>query len=214
MTQKGKGALLTAISDTLLLRRASAGDEASFETLFYRHYDRVYGLLFRLVGNRDEAEDLAQEAFIKLYQKQFGSGREHNVSAWLYRVATNLGYNALRSRRRRWERNTVLVPDATDEAPEPAATAAQHETQVAVRAALASLSRRDGQMLLLRQMGFSYAELAEVFDVAPGSVGTMLRRAAEAFRHAYQEEVSPEEVSPEEVSREEVSQEELEDEST
>lgn len=187
MAQKGKGTFLTAISDVLLLRRAAAGDEASFEALFYRHYDRVYGLLFRLVGNRDEAEDLTQEVFIKLYQEQFGRGRDHNLSAWLYRVATNLGYNALRSRRRRWERNTVLLPDPTDEESGPPATAVQRETQGAVRAALARLSPRDGQMLLLREMGFSYAELAEVCGVAPASVGTMLRRAAEAFRSAYEE---------------------------
>lgn len=202
MTQKGKGAFLTAVSDLLLLRRAAAGDEASFEALFHRHYDRVYGLLFRLVGNRDEAQDLTQEVFIKLYQKQLRPGRDHNLSAWLYRVATNQGYNALRSRRRRWERNTVLLPDPSDEAAGPAATAAQRETQATVRAALAHLPPRDVQLLLLRQMGLSYAELADVCGVAPGSVGTMLRRAGDAFRRAYQEEISEVEAAEKGVSEE------------
>lgn len=187
MVKKEKGNLFMAVSDTLLLRRAASGDQASFERLFYRHYDRVYGLLFRLLGNRDEAEDMTQEVFIKLYQRKFGPDQEHNVGAWLYRVAMNTGYNALRSRQRRWQRNTHLVPDATDAEPEPAAELAQRQTQARVRATLARLSQRDSQLLLLREMGFSYAELAEISGVAPGSVGTLLRRAAEAFRHAYRQ---------------------------
>ncbi|MDX1689040.1 MAG: sigma-70 family RNA polymerase sigma factor [Candidatus Promineifilaceae bacterium] len=186
---------MTTLSDSLLLKRTGQGDMAAFEALFHRHYDRVYGLLFRLVGNRDEAEDLTQEVFLKLYQRHFASGREHNVSAWLYRVATNMGYNAIRGRRRRWRRNTQLVPDATEQPATPAEKVARQETQAAVRAALAHLSPRDSQLLLLRQMGLSYAELATVCEVAPSSVGTLLRRAAEAFREAYQEEVSDQEVS-------------------
>ncbi|HZD10329.1 MAG TPA: sigma-70 family RNA polymerase sigma factor [Candidatus Binatia bacterium] len=187
MAQKDKGSLLTSISDALLLQRAGRGDIEAFEALFYAHYDRVYGLLFRLVGNRGEAEDLTQEVFLKLYQERFAAGREHNVSAWLYRVATNSGYNALRSRHRRWQRNTILLADPTDQPLDPAATVAQRETQRRVRQTLAALSRREVQLLLLRQMGLSYAELAEVCGVAPGSVGTLLRRAADSFRREYRE---------------------------
>lgn len=187
MAQKEKGSRLTSISETLLLQRVRSGDEEAFEALFYTHYDRVYGILFRLVGNRGEAEDLTQEVFMKLYQSHFADGREHNVSAWLYSVAVNSGYNAIRSRRRRWQRNTALLADATDAPPDPAATVAQQETQRQVRETLARLPRRDVQLLLLRQMGFSYSELAQICDVAPGSVGTLLRRAAAAFRRQYRE---------------------------
>ncbi|MDT8306432.1 MAG: RNA polymerase sigma factor [Anaerolineae bacterium] len=181
------------MSDSLLLARVQEGDEYSFSLLFHRHYDRVYGLLYRLVGTRAEAEDLAQDVFLKLYRQRFAAGREHNVSAWLYRVATNAGYNALRSRQRRWRRDTALLPDATDAAMTPAEAAAQAETRAAVRAALAQLPRRDVEMLLLRQMGVSYEELASTCDVAPGSVGTMLRRAGEAFREAFREAYEREE---------------------
>lgn len=180
---------MTTYSDSLLLERARQGDIASFDTLFYRHYDRVYGLLFRLVGNRAEAEDLTQEVFLKLYQQRFKRGRNHNVGGWLYRVATNAGYNAVRGRRRRWQRDTVLLPDPSDQPPDPAEQAAQRETRRIVRRALARLPQRQVQLLLLRQMEMSYAELAEVCDVSPGSVGTLLRRAADAFRNAYLEEV-------------------------
>jgi RNA polymerase sigma-70 factor, ECF subfamily len=180
------------LSDDLLLEGVARGDAASFETLFYRHYDRVYGLLFRLLGNRVEAEDVTQEVFLKLHRQRFAAGREHNVSAWLYQVATNLGYNAIRSRKRLWQRNVHMVPEPMDTRNDPAIKVEQRqnraETLARVRAALASLPERQSQLLLLRQMGLSYAELAEACQVAPGSVGTLLARAAKAFRDVYREE--------------------------
>lgn len=185
--------LVTTLSDNLLLERIAQGDTASFETVFYQHYDRVYGLLFRLVGNRGEAEDLTQEVFLKLYnhayrKRLFGRSREHNIGAWLYRVATNVGYNAVRGRQRRWQRNTTLVPDpqggyATEKEVE------QREMETAVRQTLARLQPRQVQLLLMRQMDFSYADCAAAIGVAPGSVGTLLARAAQAFREAYAVEV-------------------------
>jgi RNA polymerase sigma-70 factor (ECF subfamily) len=183
-----EGKSVTALSDNILVERINQGDIASFDTLFHRHYDRVYGLLFRLLGNRAEAEDVTQEVFIKLYKKPLTGKRRHNVSAWLYRVATNMGYNRLRGRSRRWRRDLMLVPDVTDSTVDPADAAAREETRASVRAALTRLPERQTQMLLLRQMGLSYAELAQVCGVAPGSVGTMLARAANAFRKVYGEE--------------------------
>jgi RNA polymerase sigma-70 factor (ECF subfamily) len=183
-----KGEAVTALSDSILLERAGQGDEASFEILFYRHYDRIYGLLFRLLGNRTEAEDVTQEVFLKLYKRPLRGRREHNVGGWLYRVATNMGYNHLRGTKRRWGRNTLLVPDTTDAAVQPADKVMQEETRAAVREALAKLPQRQTQLLLLRQMGLSYAELASACDIAPGSVGTLLSRASKAFREAYEEE--------------------------
>jgi RNA polymerase sigma-70 factor, ECF subfamily len=182
---------VTILSDSKLLEGVSRGDVASFETLFYRHYDRVYGLLFRLLGNRVEAEDVAQEVFLKLHRQRFPPGREHNVGAWLYQVAMNLGYNEVRSRKRRWQRNVHLALEPVDAGNDPAVKVEQRqnqaEIQARVRAALACLSPRQSQLLLLRQMGLSYAELAEACQVAPGSVGALLARAARAFREAYKE---------------------------
>ncbi len=178
---------MSALSDNVLLQQMS-GDTVSFETLFYRHYDRVYGLLFRLLGNRTEAEDVTQEVFLQLYMKPPGKRLEQNVSAWLYRVATNKGYNHVRGRNRRWQRNRVLVPDVTEDSSDPADIASREETKTAVRNALARLPQRQTQLLLLRQMGLSYIELAEICNVKPGSVGNLLARAGQAFREAYQEE--------------------------
>ncbi|HID51790.1 MAG TPA: sigma-70 family RNA polymerase sigma factor [Anaerolineae bacterium] len=190
--KKGQENKVTTLSDNILLEQIGCGDEASFETVFHQHYDRVYGLLFRLVGNRAEAEDLTQDVFIKLHhhalQKRFlVRQREHNIGAWLYRTATNAGYNALRSRKRRWQRDTLLVPDPQG-IPGAEAEAERRERETAVRQALAQLPERQVQLLLLRQMGFSYAECAAACDVAPGSVGTLLARAMKAFRQVYEAE--------------------------
>ena len=174
-------------ADQHLLQQATAGDTAAFEALFHHHYERVYGLLFRLMGNRDEAEDLTQEVFLQLYQRPptHNQRDEHNLSAWLYRVATNMGYNAIRGRQRRWQRNTVLVPPEQDPQGDPAKQVAEQETATAVRHALAQLPPRDGQLLLLRQMDFSYAEIAAICEINPNSVGTLLARAARAFKELY-----------------------------
>lgn len=191
---------VTTVTDSLLLERIQQGDTTSFETLFHRHYDRVYGLLYRLVGSRAEAEDLAQEVFIKLYKhtarrRLLRPPREQNISAWLYRVATNAGYDALKMRQRRWARDTLLLPDP-DGAPGAEQSVARREEQALVREALARLAPRQAQLLLLRQMGLSYAECAAACDVAPGSVGTLLARAGAAFREAYGEVASPGERRP------------------
>jgi RNA polymerase sigma-70 factor (ECF subfamily) len=183
-----EGKLVTTLSDTILLERLRQGDEASFEVLFYRHYDRIYGLLFRLLGNRTEAEDVTQELFLKLYKQPLDGRKEHNVSAWLYRAATNMAYNHIRGRNRRWQRNRILLPDMSDDPSDPAEAAVRNEAEAAVRAALLRLPERQSRLLLLRQMGLSYAELAEVNDIAPGSVGKLLSRAADNFREAYHEE--------------------------
>lgn len=182
---------MTTLTDSLLLQRIQQGDTDSFETLFDRHYDRVYGLLYRLVGTRAEAEDLTQEVFVKLYQHAFRKRlflprRKQNISAWLYRVATNMGYDALKTRKRRWQRDTILLPDPAG-SPSTEQLVGQLEEQALVRAALAQLPKRQAQLLLLRQMGFSYAECAAACEVAPGSVGTLLKRAGDAFRRAYEE---------------------------
>jgi RNA polymerase sigma-70 factor, ECF subfamily len=183
-----EGARVTTFADNRLLEGIGRGDTAAFDALFRRHYDRVYGLLFRLVGNRVEAEDLTQEVFLKLYRQPLRGSREHNVGAWLYRVATNMGYNHIRGRRRFWQRNVALVPEEKSRQDDPAERAAERETKAAVRAALARLPERQVQLLLLRQMDLSYAELAAACEVAPGSVGTLLARAADAFRKAYRKE--------------------------
>ena len=160
-----------------------SSDEASFDQLFLAHYQGVYRALYRVVGSHQEAEDLAQETFVRLYRHHFAPGRQHNLRAWLYRVATNLAYNALRSQGRQERREQTAQVDRLSS--DPAVIALRWDEQATVRQALARLPERQAKLLLLRHSGLSYRELAEALEVAPGSVGTLLARAQKAFAAAY-----------------------------
>lgn len=162
-------------------------DEAEFESVFLQNYTRVYGVLFRLVGDRAEAEDLALETFWQLWQKP--PARNDNLGGWLYRVATNLGYNALRAAKRRanyeeqagrgaLDLNTSLSPEQEAE------RAAERRR---ARDVLRQLPARDAQLLILRHSGLSYKEIAAALNVSPNSVGTLLARAEEEFEKRFGE---------------------------
>ncbi len=182
MTERSGNGPVTAIPDAILLQRFREGDKDSFEALFERHYDLVYGVLFRLTGTRAEAEDLAQEVFLKLYEHPLRHG--DNVAGWLYRVAVNTGYNALRASQRRAHREQ-LAADPAEWTATPEDAVSQREMLRDVRAALARIPPRAAKLLILREMAFSYREMAAMVGVAPGSVGTLLARAQKAFEEAY-----------------------------
>lgn len=180
------------LSDSFFLERSCSGDPASFEALFLAHYDQVYAVLVRLLGNREDAEDLAQETFLRLHRSPLPAGQEHHLGGWLYRVATRLGYNALRARRRRWQHEQALAQATlAEDAGDPSDLAALAEERRRVRLALADLPARQAQLLILRHSGLSYKELAEALDVAPGSIGTLLARAERAFAARYRALVPP-----------------------
>ena len=160
---------------------ATTSDQAAFEVSFTRHYSRVYQVLFRLTGNRAEAEDLALETFWRLWQR---APAMPNPAAWLYRVATNLGYNALRATRRR-TRYEDAAAQLTPASPDPASAAEQASERARVQATLGRLRSRDAQLLVLRYSGRSYREIADALGVSPNSVGTLLARAEKEFEKHY-----------------------------
>jgi RNA polymerase sigma-70 factor (ECF subfamily) len=159
--------------------------ETEFETAFAEHYSRVYGVLFRLLGDRAQAEDLTVETFWRLWERT--PQRRDNLGGWLYRVAMRLGYNALRAARRRERYELQAGAEALElnTPPEPSRTVELKQERAQVRSVLAGMKERDAQILVLRHSGFSYREIAEALDVAPGSVGTLLARAEEAFAARY-----------------------------
>ncbi len=178
------------LSDAKLLVKLRDGDEASFEALFLRHYERICGILLRLLGDRADAEDAAQQVFLKLYrcpEQVKGQEDEINVVGWLYRVAMNEGYNTLRQQKRRagWHEKFITgwlfgAPSAT-----PAEAAEKQDRQNQVRQILAEMKPREAQLLLLRHAGLSYQEVAAALQVAPGSVGSLLTRAERTFARKY-----------------------------
>jgi RNA polymerase sigma-70 factor (ECF subfamily) len=173
-----------------LLEELRQGSDEAFAAIFRAYHGRVFAVAYRLVGSAQEAEDIAQEVFLRLYLRPLPTGREHNLAGWLLKVATNLAYNSLRSRQRREAREGQGLAQwpEEDEAAEGSGPAPDSEAAELVRATLAALPERQVQLLLLRQAGLSYAELAAALGVAAGSIGTLLARAERAFRETYERE--------------------------
>jgi RNA polymerase sigma-70 factor (ECF subfamily) len=159
-----------------------------FEALFMEHWARVYRLLHRLVGDPAEAEDLALEAFLRLYRRpQIKQEDGFNTGGWLYRVATNLGLHSIRSwkRRERYELTAGRYALEESETPSPAEILARQEERQRVRLALARMDDRRSQLLILRHSGLSYKEIAEALELAPASIGPLLVRAEREFEKHY-----------------------------
>jgi RNA polymerase sigma-70 factor (ECF subfamily) len=185
MTQLASRDYAVTDSDAALLERLRSGDGAAFEELFLRHYATVYRVLYGVVGNVQEAEDLAQEIFAALYGQPPRLSGPGALGPWLYRVAVNRAYNALRSKQRLQRRIGWVEPQQQSD---PQDEYVRREERERVRAALARLPERTAKLLVLRHAGLSYAEVAAALEVAPGSVGTLLARAERAFAAAYGED--------------------------
>ncbi len=153
---------------------------AAFERLFLQEFRRVAGIAYRVLGDRDEAEDVAQDVFLSFY-RQHDAGAEY-AAPWLYRAAAHLALNAARSGRRRAHRETLTAPHESDRVADPEAEALAREERAAVRAALGRLPRESAAILALRYSGLSYAEVAQALDIKADQVGTRLRRAQAAFK--------------------------------
>lgn len=152
-----------------------------FDSLFQKLYPSLFRYLHRLTGDADVADDIAQEAFVRLLKQSLP---EAEVRPWLFTVAMNLVRDHARKVERRQRLLTtapVLVssPPLADEVVERA------EQVGSVRDVLDRLSPRDRQLLLMREEGFKYEEIAAVIGVAPASVGTLIARALRRFAELY-----------------------------
>jgi RNA polymerase sigma-70 factor (ECF subfamily) len=178
------------------LRKAAAGISVTtqdryslqnFERDFETHWSSIYGLLRRMVGDPAEAEDLALETFYRLHQRYTRVPQDFNLGGWLYRVATNLGLQSIRGRKRRERYELAAGQDALEEAPEdrPAEIHAGEEERRLARRALAEMNPRRSQLLILRYSGLPYKEIAEALDLSAASIGPLLVRAEREFEKCY-----------------------------
>lgn len=182
---------VSSLADAVLLNGLRQGDHTCFEEIFARYRNNVFGVIFRLVGDREEAEDLTQEVFLRLYRRPLPVGRENNLPGWLYRVAINTGYNAIRSRRRDSSRidramatgSPSVTRENVDGDPPDQLLVAEERAQV--RRVLLAMGERARTCLILRNAGLSYAEISATMRVATSSVGTILARSEREFREKY-----------------------------
>lgn len=157
-------------------------DPATFGALYEGLRPSLLRYLESLTGDADIAEDVAQEAFFRLLRRTDLDA--DSARLWIFTVATNLVRDHGRSVARR-KRLLLARPVKPSPLPEPDVDVERRERIESVRAALRSLPDRDQRLLLMREEGFRYQEMAIAVGVAPGSVGTLIARALKRFAEIY-----------------------------
>ncbi len=175
--------------DHELVKSWQAGDERAFETLVRRHEKRVYRLLYRMMGTREEAEDVSQETFLSLHRHGRRFRSEARFSTFVYRVAANAALNRRRTLGRSRARIQKLAERnaAGDDLPQmprdPEDSAIGGEVSAQVRAALDKLSPTLRLPVVLYDIeGLPYGEIAKILDIAEGTVKSRIHRARQALR--------------------------------
>ena len=168
------------------IRQAQRGSVAAFESIVSYYSTAIYNFAFRFIYDREEAHDLAQEVFLRLYVnlREFDASRPFRP--WLYRLATNVCINAIRGRKRR---PTVQDPEllaqrrSNDATGDPAGTAARQDDVAAIQRAVAQLPEDYRAVVVLRYLeDMSCEDVAAAMDIPLGTVKTWLFRAREMLK--------------------------------
>ena len=175
-----------------LVARAKGGDTDAFAQLVEENQNRIYSLALRMVGNPEDAADLAQEAFLSAWRGLERFHGEAAFSTWLYRLTSNACIDFLRREKRKRAAGGVLSLDDTEEGatldlPDYDADPHQHlersEVRQAIADGLAGLSPEHRRVLALREIsGLSYAEIADLLGLEEGTVKSRISRARLALR--------------------------------
>lgn len=184
--------------DTRLMIRVRDEEPNAFEELVEKYQHRLVAVLHHLVGNAEEAEDLAQEVFLRIYRARKKYRARAKFSTWLFTIANNLALNSLRSRRRK---ASVPLPSSDsgplgprpaeqlvqDRAHQPSHRIQQDELAAIIRRALEDLNERQRVAVLLNKFEeMSYAEIADVMGLTTKAVKSLLSRARTNLREALQ----------------------------
>jgi len=180
---------LTMEDDTAFVELAQRGDRAAFGELVKRYQKRAYAVAYGLVGNRDDALELAQESFAKAYKAMGRFDTAMPFYPWLYRIVKNTCLNHINRRKRRGEWSLDgMMEDGKDFATAndgPETLARRSELRGQIGAAMLLVSESHREILTLRHMEeLSYAEIAEILGVPKGTVMSRLHAARRSLREA------------------------------
>ncbi len=168
------------------VRRAVEGDGAAFAEIVRAYSTRIYSHLYGIVGNREDAEDLAQEAFVRAYRALASFDRSRPLRSWLYAIATRVGLNGLRARRRRIPAGIGEGeggPEPADPAGDVRAAVLRGELEERVTALLSKLPPRSAMLMHLHyREGMTIGEAAEVVGMTEGAAKVALMRARRSLR--------------------------------
>lgn len=179
------------LEDQLLVERSKKGDREAFEHLVRLYENKVYTIAYRLMGNYADASDLAQDAFIKIYQALPNFRGDSSFSTWIYHITVNVCRDELRKRQRR---PTVSLDDNSSENnnntyeirsndPGPEEMLDRSETQAMIQSCLNTLSDDYREIIVMREIQeLAYEEIAEILGCSLGTVKSRLSRARQALK--------------------------------
>lgn len=189
----GPGRAAEASEDHELIRAAQQGDTGAFEKLVRRHERRAWRVARHMVPSDEDAQDLAQEAFIRVFKSLERFDFQHDFTTWLYRIVTNLAIDHLRKRRPSVSTSGLVededaqldLPDPRDERPSDRFEA--EETAVEVRACLAALAPHFQSVLTLRELeGLPCTTIAEIVGATHVTVRWRLHRGRKLFQEEWE----------------------------
>ena len=184
-----------------LLRRLRDRDERAFKELIEAHRDRVFNISYRMLSNREEAQDVAQEVFITVFKTIDTFREESKFSTWLYRVTVNHCKNRIKYLARRHDRDRDELDENTREtngaiatpvrAPQPDRALEGAQIEVLLEAAIKTLDDDQREVVVLRDIEeLSIEEICEITGLADGTVKSRLHRARLALRKKLQGKLS------------------------
>ncbi len=175
--------------ESSLIKRAIQGDNDAFESLMSAYERKIYGLCLRMMGNRQDGEDAAQEAMVRIWQKLPQYRGEAAFSTWVYRVTASACTDAIRKRSLRAQPSLEAVREEgfepQDGAPTPQQAVENSERREAMQRAIAGVPEQMRSVFLLRDVhGLSVEETARALNVSSGTVKSRLSRAREKIAAA------------------------------
>jgi len=184
-----------SVAEAEFIERLKRGEAAAFEELVAARTGEIYGLLFRLTENSEEARDLTQETFLRAFQNIGRFRGEADLRTWIYRIAINQARNRWRWWRRRSRNSTVsldetqgssdqpLIATLVEASANPEQKTLAHEREFALRAALRKLGHAYRETVILRDIeGFTYEEIAATLGINVGTVKSRLARGRQELR--------------------------------
>ncbi len=187
-TAKAIPALNDVDPDAELLKKIAAGDEMAVRELMNRHIDWMLACSYRMLGTREDAEEVAQEAFLRVWKVagtwEFGRAK---FRTWINRVTVNLCYDRLRKKR---EVATEEAPEQVDESGTPADRLHQNQVAARVRLAIDQLpERQKAAIVLCHHQGLSNGEAADIMDVSVEAIESLLSRGRRKLRQILKPEI-------------------------
>jgi RNA polymerase sigma-70 factor (ECF subfamily) len=186
------------LSDQELVAAARGGDRSAFDRLVERHQGKTYGLVYRILGDRERAADTTQDVFVKAYVGLARFRGEAAFSTWIHRIAVNQARSELRQRRgsgpkvvhlyARREDDDTRTEEVPDRTYEPTRMIGQKETATMIQSVLGTLDPEDRELIVLRDVqGLGYDEIARIVERPLGTVKSTLHRARLKFVERYRQ---------------------------